>query len=36
MTDIADVPFARVSEEEKKRFDGKIRQEGSWMGYKMR
>ena len=36
MTDIADVPFAQVSEEEKKMFDGKIRQEGSWMGYKLR
>ncbi|PIL28654.1 hypothetical protein GSI_08696 [Ganoderma sinense ZZ0214-1] len=36
MTDIADVPFAQVSEEEKKRFDGKIKQEGSWMGYKLR
>ena len=36
MTDIADIPFAQVSEEEKKRFDGKIKQEGSWMGYKLR
>ena len=36
MTDIADVAFAQVSEEEKKRFDGKIKQEGSWMGYKLR
>lgn len=36
MTNIADVPFAQVPEEEKKRFDGKIKQEGSWMGYKLR
>ena len=36
MTDIADIAFAQVSEEEKKRFEGKIKEEGSWMGYKLR
>lgn len=34
--DIADIPFTQVGEEEKKRYAGKIREEGSYQGYKLR
>ena len=34
--DIADIPFTQVSEEEKKKYAGKIREEGSYQGYKLR
>ena len=34
--DIADVPFAQVPEDEKKRYAGDIKQTGSYRGYKLR
>ncbi|TFK89218.1 Clavaminate synthase-like protein [Polyporus arcularius HHB13444] len=34
--DIADVPFSQVTDEEKKRFAGDIKQTGSYRGYKLR
>ncbi|KAI0071947.1 Clavaminate synthase-like protein [Panus rudis PR-1116 ss-1] len=34
--DIADVPFAHVSDEEKKKYEGKMLQTGSYQGYKLR
>ena len=34
--DIADIPFTQVKEEEKKKYVGKIREEGSYQGYKLR
>ncbi|KAF5325273.1 hypothetical protein D9619_009987 [Psilocybe cf. subviscida] len=34
--DIADVPFARVSEEEKQKYAGTMKQTGSYQGYKLR
>lgn len=36
MFDIADVPFALVPEDEKKRYANDIKQTGSYRGYKMR
>ena len=36
MIDIADVPFTQVSEEEKQTFRGKIKEVGSYRGYKPR
>ncbi|TCD61508.1 hypothetical protein EIP91_008305 [Steccherinum ochraceum] len=36
MFDIANVPLAQVSEEEKHKFDGKMQQTGSYQGYKPR
>ena len=36
MIDIADVPFAQVSEEEQRAFVSKIRELGEWKGYKPR
>ncbi|KAI1787058.1 Clavaminate synthase-like protein [Ganoderma leucocontextum] len=36
MVDIADVPFTQVSEEEQKSFTGKIKEAGSYRGYKPR
>ncbi|KAI0703872.1 Clavaminate synthase-like protein [Cerioporus squamosus] len=36
LVDIADVPFSRVSEEEQKQFMGKIKEAGSYRGYKPR
>jgi len=36
MFDIADVPFARVSEDEKNLYVGEMKQAGSYQGYKLR
>lgn len=36
MFDIADVPFAQVSDEEKQAYLGKIKETGSFQGYKLR
>ena len=36
MMDIADVPFTQVSDEEKSSFAGKIKEVGSYRGYKPR
>ena len=36
MFDIADIPFARVSEEEKKIYVAKMKETGSYQGYKPR
>ena len=36
MFDIADVPFARVSEEEKKIYVARMKETGSYQGYKPR
>ena len=36
MMDIADIPFSQVSESEKANFTGKIREVGSYRGYKPR
>ena len=36
MMDIADIPFSQVSESEKASFTGKIREVGSYRGYKPR
>jgi len=34
--DIADVPFAQVNEDEKRQYEGKMEQSGSYEGYKLR
>ena len=36
MFDIADIPFARVSEEEKKIYVARMKETGSYQGYKPR
>lgn len=36
MIDIADVPFSKVPEEEQKQFTSKIKEVGSYKGYKHR
>ena len=34
--DIADVPFAQVGEDEKRKYEGKMLEAGSYQGYKLR
>ncbi|KAF8870498.1 hypothetical protein BD779DRAFT_1614102 [Infundibulicybe gibba] len=36
MFDVADIPFAQVQEEEKKVYEGRMKQTGSYQGYKLR
>lgn len=36
MVDIADLAFSKVSDAEKKQFEGKLKSEGTYQGYKLR
>ncbi|KAF7793433.1 hypothetical protein EIP86_004545 [Pleurotus ostreatoroseus] len=36
MTDIADLAFSKVSDSEKRQFEGKLKEEGTYQGYKLR
>ena len=36
MFDIADIPFSQVSDAEKKAYEGRVKETGTYQGYKLR